>query len=79
MYGCSLKWWGLPEGRENYKIHSTGLKSDNPDKLREKVEKLLKRIPKNDLIDVDYYTWGASFTDECHNARVTYYLKKDRL
>jgi len=76
LYGCSLKWWGLPYGRENNKVHSTGLKSDSPDKLREKVEKLLERIPEDDLINVDYYTWGASYTDECHNARITYYLPK---
>ncbi len=76
MYGCSIKWWDLPKGRENYKVYSTGLKSNNPDKLREKVDKLLKKVPKDDLINIDYYTWGASFTDEHHNARITYYLPK---
>jgi len=76
LYGCNIKWWGLPEGREKYKIHSTGLKSDDPDKLRDLVEKLLKRIHKENLIEIDYYTWGSSFTDKYHNARITYYLKK---
>ncbi len=75
-YGCRLKWWSLPEGRENYKVHSTGLKSDSPDKLRAKVDRLKKKIPKEDLIEIDYYSWRYSFNINEHNARITYYLLK---
>jgi hypothetical protein len=80
IYRCEVKWWGLPEGRDDYKIHSAGLSSDNPNKLREKVDKFLKlKVKREDLIDIDYYTWGASFTDRCHQARITYYLPKVRI
>lgn len=75
-YGCILKWWGLPEGRENYRVHSTGLSSDSPDKLREKVDRIRQKIPKEDLIDIDYYSWRFSFSRNQHCARVTYYLLK---
>lgn len=79
LYGCELKWWALPDGRENYKVHSTGLSSDSPDKLREKVDNFLKRkVVREDLIDVDYYTWRTSFTEECHWARITYYIPKNK-
>jgi predicted DNA-binding transcriptional regulator AlpA len=78
LYGCELKWWGLPEGREDYRIHSTGLSSDSPDKLRDKVDRLLKKVPKEDLIDVDYYSWFLTWDDKPHHARVTYYLPKEK-
>jgi hypothetical protein len=78
LYSCELKWWGLPEGREDYRIHSTGLSSDSPDKLRDKVDRLLKKVPKEDLIDVDYYSWFLTWDDKPHHARVTYYLPKEK-
>lgn len=82
LYGCNLKWWGLPDGRGDYRIHSTGLSAEDPDKLREKVDKFIKRkVPDGDFIEVDYYTWGFSWNDKPHCARITYYLlkvKKDR-
>jgi len=77
MYGCHLKWWGLPEGRENYKIHATGLSAEDPDKLRDKVNNFIKRkVPEGDFIDVYYYSWGFSWNDKPHCARITYYLPK---
>jgi len=78
-YGCTIKWWSLPDGRENHRVHSTGLSSDSPDKLRDKVERLKKRIPKEDLIDVDYYSWRYLFDEKRHNARVTYYRPKKKI
>jgi excisionase family DNA binding protein len=79
LYGCVLKWWALPEGRESFKVHSTGLSSDSPNKIRDKVDDFIKRkVNPEDLIGVDYYTWGASFTDECHCARIIYYIPKKK-
>lgn len=78
-FGCTLKWWGLPDGRENYKVHSAGLSSDSPDRLRHKVDKFLERkVPEGNLIDVDYYTWSISWDDRPHKARITYYLPKTK-
>jgi hypothetical protein len=66
-FGCSLKWWDLPAGRENCRGHSTGLSSDSPDGIRKKVDGFLKRkVSPEDLIGVDYYTFGRSFTRNCH-------------
>lgn len=77
LYGCHLKWWGLPDGREDCRIHSTGLSAEDPDKLRDKVDKFIKKkVPEGDLIDVDYFTWGFSWNDKPHCARITYYLPK---
>ena len=77
LYGCRLKWWALPEGREGYKVHSTGLKTSSPDELRDKVDKFVKtKVPKNDLIDIEYYTWTFSIDNRRHWARITYYLPK---
>jgi excisionase family DNA binding protein len=80
-YGCHLKWWGLPDGREDYWIHSTGLSAENPDKLRDKVDIFIKKkVPDGDFIEVFYYTWGFSWNEKSHCARVTYYVprvKKD--
>lgn len=42
--------------RENYKIHSTGLRVEDPDTFSDKVVKLIKKkVPEEDL-DVYYYT-----------------------
>lgn len=77
LYGCHLKWWGLPEGREDYRIHSTGLSAEDPDKLRDKVDKFIKKkVPEGDFIEMDYYTWDFSWNDKPHCARITYYLLK---
>jgi len=78
-YGCRLKWWSLPDGRENYRVHSTGLSSDSPDKLRDKVDRIKRKIPKEDLIDIDYYSWRYSFNGNDHRARITYYLPKEKI
>ena len=76
-YRCEAKWWGLPEGRENFRVHSTGLSSDTPNHLHEKVMKLRDtKIPPGDFIGIDYFTWGASFIENCHCARVTYYMPR---
>jgi len=77
MYGCNLKWWGLHDGREDYRIHSVGLSAEDPDILRDKVDKFLKKkVPEGDFIDVDYYTWDFSWNDKPHFAKITYYLPK---
>jgi excisionase family DNA binding protein len=76
-FNCEVKWWGLPEGRESYRVHSTGLSSDSPNHLHEKVMKFKEiKISPGDFIGVDYFTWGMSFLEKCHHARVTYYLPK---
>jgi len=78
LYGCRLKWWALPEGREGYKVHATGLKSSSTDELRDKVDKFVRtKVSKNDLIDIDYYTSPFSFDDRNHWARITYYLQEN--
>jgi len=78
-YGCLVEWWGLPEGRENYKIHSTGLSDYSPEEISEKVDNFIKRkVKSEDIISVEFYTFGSSFTAKCHCARVTYYLPKDK-
>jgi hypothetical protein len=78
LYGCELKWWSLPEGREGYRVHSTGLSSKSPDELRGKVERFVKkRVPKSDLIDVDYSSSFFSFDTRTHRARITYYRPKE--
>ena len=77
LFSCEVKWWDMPEGRENYRIHSAGLSSDSPDKLHEKVTRFKQiKVPPGDLIGVEYYTWGESFTNRCHQARITYYMPK---
>ncbi len=77
LFSCEAKWWDMPEGRENYSVHSAGLSSDSPDKLHEKVARFKQiKVPPGDLIGVEYYTWGESFTSRCHQARITYYLPK---
>lgn len=74
---CEIRWWDMPEGRENYRVHSAGLSSDSPDKLREKVARFEQmKVPPGDSIGVEYYTWGESFTSRCHQARITYYMPK---
>jgi len=79
LYGCRLKWWALPEGREGCKVHATGLKTSSPDELRDKVDKFVRtKVPKGDLIDIEYYTWTFSIDDRRHWARITYYLPKER-
>ena len=78
-YGCLIKWWSLPDGRENYRVHSTGLSSDSPDKLRDKVDRIKRKIPKEDLIDIDYYSWRYSFNGNDHRVRITYYLPKEKI
>ncbi|MGB7296522.1 MAG: hypothetical protein WBC70_13115, partial [Candidatus Aminicenantales bacterium] len=79
LFSCEAKWWDMPEGRENYRVHSAGLSSDSPDKLHEKVATFKQiKVPPGDLIGVEYYTWGESFTSRCHQARITYYLPKKR-
>ncbi len=77
MFSCEAKWWAMPEGRENCKVHSAGLSSETPNKLHEKVERFKKiKVPPGELIGVEYYSWGASFTPRCHQARITYYVPK---
>lgn len=68
----------MPEGREDYRVHSAGLSSDSPDKLHEKVA-MFKQIkaPLGELIGVEYYTWGESFSSRGHQARITYYMPKE--
>lgn len=41
-----------------------------------KVDRIKRKIPKEDLIDIYYYSWRYYFSDKCHQARVTYYLPK---
>lgn len=73
-FSCEVKWWSLPDGRENYKVHSAGLSSDSPDSLRDKVERFKKlKIAPGNFIGVEYFTWGAFMTDRCHHVRITYY------
>jgi hypothetical protein len=75
VFTCEIRWWGLPYGREHFRVHSAGLSSDSPDTLREKVERLKKlKIAPGNYICTDYYSWGAFMTDRCHHARVTYYI-----
>jgi hypothetical protein len=74
IYGKSS---GISEGREDYRIHSRGLGSHSPEKLRDKVDKFLeKKVQEGDLIDVDYYIWFVSWDDKPHRVRITYYLPK---
>ena len=76
-FACEVKWWGLPEGREDYKVHSAGLSSNSPDNLREKVAKFKQmKISPEDFVSVEYFTWGECFTERCHHARITYYMPK---
>lgn len=76
-FSCEVKWWSLPDGRENYRVHSAGLSSNSPDSLRDKVERLKKlKIGPGNFISIDYFTWGAFMTDRCHHARITYYKPK---
>lgn len=76
-FSCELKWWSLPEGRDDYKVHSAGLSSNSPDNLREKVAKFRQmKVQAEDFIGVEYFTWGEYITERCHHARVTYYMPK---
>lgn len=76
-FTCEVKWWGLPDGRENFRVHSAGLSSDSPDGLRGKVEKLKKlKIGPGNFICTDYFTWMPFLNDRSHHARVTYYIPK---
>lgn len=77
VFSCEAKWWSLPEGREDYKVHSAGLSSDSPDSLRDKVDKYIQlRITPGNFIGIEYFTWGAFMTDRCHHARISYYIPK---
>jgi transcriptional regulator with XRE-family HTH domain len=76
MYGCDLRWWGLPDEKRGYEVITSNLSSDDPDDLRLKViDYVRNKIPRGKLIDVQYYSWDCSWDPKPHHAKIQYYQK----